>query len=106
MKMRCTTERDQGGDDPFGGGENWQTHETDLPCSWWSSTGREQVSDDRSVVLADEHLIVARDADVVEGDRIVNIRDHRGRDVLDRARTVEYIAVQRSHLDCSLKAVS
>lgn len=106
MRMRCTVERDQGGDDPYGGGHDWQPHLTDEPCYWWAQSGREQVSDETSVVVADEHLIVGRDAGLAEGDRIVSVTDHRGREVLDRKRRVEYVAVERSHLDASVKAVT
>ena len=106
MPMRCTTERDKGGDDPFGGGEDWQPNLDGHPCYWWATSGREQISDDRSVVVADEHVIVDRTTDIAEGDRITSVVDAAGLEVLSRARTVEYIAVERSHLDCSLKAVS
>ena len=105
LRMRCATERDQGGDDPYGGGEDWQVHLTGVRCTWWSAAGREAVSDERAVVVADEHLLLGRGEDVAEGDRIVSIVDDQGREILDRKRRVEYVAVQRSHLDASLRAV-
>jgi len=106
MRMRCTVERDQGGDAPYGGGHDWQPHLADEPCYWWAQSGREAISDDRSVVVADEHIIVARDADLKEGDRVVSVTDQRGDELLLRDRTVEYVAVERSHLDAAVRAVS
>lgn len=105
LPMRCDTQRDAGGSDPYGGGEDFQPHLSSVACYWWTQSGREAISDERSVVVADEHLLVARDADVREGDRITSVTDQQRRTVLDRARTVEHVAVERTHLDCSLRAV-
>ena len=107
MRMRVTTERaSENGSDPYGGGTEVETILDGEPAYWWAQSGREAISDDRSVVVADEHIIVARDADLKEGDRVVSVNDHEGREVLDRKRRVEYVAVERSHLDASVKAVT
>ena len=107
MRMRCWTERDTGGDDPYGGGENWTAVLQSERCLWWVTSGREQISDDRSVVLADEHLIVGHGSDIAEGDRVVKVTDQAGRTVFDgQRRVVEHVVHGRQHLDCSLRAVN
>ena len=105
--MRVTTEREsENGSDPYGGGTEVETILDGEPAYWWAHSGREAISDDRSVVVADEHIIVSRDADLKEGDRVVSVRDQRGDELLLRDRTVEYVARERNHLDASVRAVS
>ena len=105
--MRCWTERDTGGDDPYGGGEEWTQVLASHRCLWWVASGREQISDDRSVVLADEHLILDHGADIIDGDRVIKVTDDVGRIVFDgQNRIVEHVAHGRQHLDCSLRAVN
>lgn len=107
LKMRCWTERDTGGDDPYGGGETWAAVESSARCLWWVTSGREQISDDRSVVLADERLIVDHGTDIAEGDRITKVVDNMGRTVFENIpRVVEHVMHGRQHLDCALRAVT
>ena len=107
-RHKMWTERDQGGDDPYGGGENWQPHLDAHECSWWSSSGREQVSDDRSVVLVGENVIAPLGTDVRPGDRVVKVETDDGVPVVEspRWRTIEHVDQHPSLLDCSLKAVT
>lgn len=111
--MRTWTERDVGGSDPYGGGVDWQPVLTDAAAAWWVATGREAVDQQRQVTVADEHLQLARDADVTAGDRVVKVVDHRGRVIFDAAaqgsgvaREVEHVAVLRDHVDCSLRSTT
>ena len=107
MRFRCWTERDTGGDDPYGGGESWTAVLASQRCLWWVSSGREQIDDQRSVVLAEEHLIVPHGVDVVEGDRVVKVTDEMGRTVFDGSRReVEHVGFGRQHVDCSLRSVN
>jgi len=107
LRMRCWTERDTGGNDPYGGGEEWTPMLASRRCLWWGTSGREQTSDDRSVVIADEHLLIDHDADVLPGDRIVKVVDGMGRTVFDgQRRIIEHVSHGRQHVDCSLRAVT
>lgn len=108
LSMRFWTSRDQGGTDPYGGGQNYQPSLSDEPCYWWVTSGRAQVDDSRSVVLAEEHMFVDRRSDLKAGDRIMQLVDHEGRLVFDASdyREVEHVAIERDFLDCSLKASS
>lgn len=107
--MRCNVERDAGATGTYGSDENFETHLTSVPCYWWVRSGREVTDSNRAgVVVADEHLLANRDADIRAGDRIVALTDHRGRSVFgsDDYREVEHVAIERSHIDCALRATS
>ena len=108
MRMRCTVVRDQGGADPFGGGTGWAPVAEDVRCLWWTRSGREQIDDNRTVVLADEHIMFPHGTDVQAGDRIVDLVDIAGREPFgpDGFREVEHVTFGRGHLDCSLRSSS
>ena len=108
MPMRCSTARDQGATNPYGTGQDYQSHLSAVPCYWWVRTGREDTDSQRSVVLADEHLIADHDADIRPGDRILSLTDHEGRPVFgsDDYREVQHVAIERTFIDCSLRATS
>lgn len=105
LRMRADIVRRTSGDDPFGGSQTWTPVAEDVRCLWWSRSGREQIDDVRSVVVADEHLLLDRDQDVEAGDRIVNLVDQFGREIFGTGgfREVEHVQVGRQHLDCSLR---
>lgn len=105
LTMRCDVERRGAGSDPFGGNSTYTTHLSGEPCYWWVSSGREQIDDARTAVVADERILFDRGTDVRPGDRIVEVVDHQGRTVFTAGdfREVEHVAVERTHLDCSLR---
>lgn len=107
LRMRCTVERDQGADDAYGAGEDWQPHLSDVACWWWVATGREAISSDRTVVIADERLIVDLDVDVAAGDRVTEVTN-RGTTIFAGSdwREVEHVARTVSHQELALRATS
>jgi len=108
LRMRCDIQRPGTGDDPFGGGSSFVTVASNVRCLWWTRSGRENVDDTRTVVLADEHLLVAHGVDVEPNDRIVGLIDTFGREVFgpDGFREVEHVTFARDHLDCALRSSS
>lgn len=105
MTMRCDVQRRTAGSDPFGADYSYSPHLTGQACYWWVTTGREQVDDTRTVVLADERIIFDRGVDIRPSDRIVSMTDHQGRSVFTAGgfREVEHVAEQRTHLEISLR---
>lgn len=111
MRMRCWTQRNQDVSDIYGGGSDWRPHLSEEPCYWWVQTGRQAVSETRTVVVAEEHLFVAHGCDIRPGDRVTKVVDHKGRVVFDADadddpfRQVEHVADDRDFFDVSLARV-
>jgi len=92
---RCTVQRRPvASEDPYGGtvyGE-WEDHLAALPSKWWMEIGRGEILDaDREIVEDLSRMLVPADADVVESDRIVRIRDRRGRELSARTWGIQAI---------------
>lgn len=108
LRMRCSIVRVVDGGDPFGGATATVTVAEDVRCLWWTRSGRENVDDSRTVVLADEHVLFAHGTDVQPGDRIVGLVDTVGREPFGPGgfREVEHVTFGRGHLDCALRVSS
>lgn len=104
--MVATLERDTGGSDPYGDGESWTGAGT-IDCTWWVTSGSENLSDHRAAVIAGEHLLVPLGTNIRSGDRVTSVI-HHGDEIFgtDDWREVTHVAHQRRFLDCTLRAVS
>lgn len=106
MTDRATVERNQASTgDPYGGEgpPNWQINLTDQQCYLWGDVGREAVSEDRTVVVADWKMSVPVDTDIFEGDRIVLVTDINGNTITDETLYVDHVATKRDRWVCSLE---
>ncbi len=72
LTHRCTIDRDEASVDDWGqiGPPDWQRHLNDVPCYASVSAAREPVDADRTVVVEDLRMVVNRDVDVTERDRV------------------------------------
>jgi hypothetical protein len=107
LRFRCDIQRPTS-TDPFGGNETWATISENVRCLWWVTAGREQIDETRTVVVADENLILQHDANVQPDDRIVNLVDAYGRQVFGQGgyREVEHVTFGRQHLQAKLRSSS
>lgn len=113
FQMKCWTERPDDTDpDPYGEPQSRQPVLSDEPCRWYVAAGREQTDQQRSVTIADEHLMLDRDADIQPGDVIVRLVDHENRTIFDQddvagqIREVDHIAPMRTFVDAMLRSSS
>lgn len=112
LRMRAWIERQDAGTDPYGAGGVWSDVLAEEPCSWWASTGQEQLNPQRVVSVGGEHLRLAWGADIRAGDRVRLLVDQAGRTVWDAAeaaglaRVVEHVAVRRGHVEATLRSTS
>jgi len=110
--MRAWTQRPGGPVDAYGQPTGMLDVLADEPCSWWVTSGQEQVRPQRTVTLAGEFARFARGADVRPGDRIRRLVDQLGETRWDTtggeglAREVEHVAVRRGHVECRLRSVT
>lgn len=104
LTMLCNVARG-GTRDSFGQVGAPSTVATGVPCYWWAGPSRRDQSEAGVTAVEVEHLLVARDADVKQGDRITGVTDHLGRTVFSSSdyRLVEHVVPERSFLDCTLR---
>lgn len=105
--MRCTVARHGGTGDTFGQAAAASPAATSVPCYWWSGSQSRSADAGGPGVTAteSEHVLFAPGTDVRQGDQITTVTDHLG-DVVFAAvdfRVVEHVAVQRNHIDCTLR---
>lgn len=107
MTHRAHVQRDTNAvDDDWGQTEPpvYTTHIAELPCKFWT-TSRSETRDQVTTVVAISRLMIPKDADVNERDRIVDIRDRLGNVIENgpfNVRTVEY---KQTHRECTLQEV-
>lgn len=106
MTHRAKIERPTTGTDSWGnpGAPVWNTHLADLPCRAWFQKGRELVGD-LNVVIEDRRMVCPRDTDIVEGDRVAEVKDRRSRLVFDGPMRIESVGRRKDHLALMLEAV-
>lgn len=105
MTHRCTIERDQSA--ASGAGANplnaphaadWRVHLQDVACYYWEpSAQRGEIAGVRNADVYAHRLLVARDLDVTEEDRINGITDRRGATVVDRVFGITQIVRKPDH---------
>ncbi len=108
MTMRAIVERNTAtGDDDFGQPvkPSFTTHGT-FPCWAWSSADRGIVDGDKSALIESFNAMFPRDADVVEGDEIVNITNRRGVILFGGRFQIETMQFKHDHLEADLEAVA
>lgn len=104
MTHRCTIERDQAGADGWGGTAtpDWQEHLADVPCrTAGPNVGREAVTDERTVVVVDQRLLVPLGTDVTERDRLGDVTS-RGTVILPGPVGIEAVLRRSTHLELVL----
>lgn len=110
MRQRCVIERDMAAGGTDAGGNpaepDWQPHLYDLPCRAWFSAGRE-LAGQVNAVIEDRRMIVPREADVTEGDRVAAVTDRRGIPVPEfkGPMRIEAVGGRSDHLALYLEAV-
>lgn len=105
--MTCTVARHGATADTFGQPTSAAPVATSVPCYWWSGTQSRTASGNTPGVIATdtEHILFDAGSDVRQGDQITTVSDHLGAVVFTAAdfRVVEHVAVQRNHIDCTLR---
>jgi hypothetical protein len=107
---RCTIERDDNAGstsaDGWGDPPDWQAHLTDLACRWWTSGGRETVTDkDTTVAVDSQMLIVPLDTDVTEQDRVNDIT-YRGVAITGGPIGIRAVNPKKDHLELILMRIA
>ena len=105
MTMRADTERDVQGTALDRNRKlvttNTRIH-TDLACYTWPSTERLITSDNRVLTLAVHQMITPVDADLVELDRVLAVRNRRGRSLYS-AMKITSVLRRETHLELTLE---
>lgn len=70
-----------------------------LPCFAFSQSARELVDGAKTAMIEDLRIMIARDADLAEGDELVSITDRLGRVIIPGRLKVEG-PVQFKHTHC------
>lgn len=107
MVHRCTVERATAGTDAWGNPAipAWATHLPALPCRAWYSAGREVTDAGKTAVVEDRRMIVPRDTDVREDDRVAAVTNRKGEMLFPGPMRIESVGRRRDHLDLHLQAV-
>ena len=107
LVMSCTIARPASTQDSFGQPNSAPVVATSVPCYWWPGEGawNVRVSLAGATVVDQEHVVFAPGQDVRTGDRIATVTDHLGNVVFAAAdyRVVEHVAIQRNHIDCTVR---
>lgn len=85
---------------------SWQVLHAALPCYAWSVLRREQATPTTTIVVNDIRLIVPKDADITEGDRLANIVDRLGEPYLPDILDVDAVVPRQTHREVLVRAVS
>lgn len=96
MTMRAQVERNAAPADPYGneGAFQWQIVNAAQPC-FVSNSARTEVTDGgKSVFVEEFRAVFPAKADVVRGDRLVQIKNRRGEAIFDTIFAVEGILEQ------------
>lgn len=109
MTHRCSIERDvnQGSDDGWGNprSPDWKPHLADVPCrTAGPNVGREAVTDERTVVVVDQRLLLPLDTDVTERDRLGNVTN-RGTVILRGPIGIEAVLRRATHIELMLTGI-
>lgn len=108
MTMRAIVERDTAtGVDDFGQPVKPDfTPLATVPCWAWSSTDRLVVDGDKSALIESFSAMFPKEADVKEGDEIVNITNRRNVILFPGRFQIETIQFKHDHLEADLEAVA
>lgn len=107
MAHRCTIERASAGTDAWGNPAipGWAVHLASLPCRAWYASGREVIDGGKSAVIEDRRMIVPRDTDVKEEDRVASVVNRKGEAIFAGPMRIEAVGRRRDHLALHLEAV-
>lgn len=105
LTHRCTIERDANAATTNARGNpnppDWQPAATNVACRYYVTAGRERAENISTVVVEDMRLLVTKDTDVTERDRIGDITD-RGTVVVDGPVSIRAILRRRDFLELVL----
>lgn len=84
---------------------SWSLHLHDLPCRAWFGSGREVIDSGKTAVIQDRRMVIPRDTDVKEGDRVLKVTNRKGDEVFDGPMRIEAVGRRQDHKALSLEAV-
>lgn len=105
MRFICYIEREvPGANDAWGGTPvpTWAASST-VMCSAWSSSVREAVSTDRTVVVEDNKVSVPLGTDVTEKDRVLSVTTSTGAPFFSGPMGISSVTAHVDHLELSLE---
>lgn len=106
MTHRCTIERNNAATpDPDGhpGTTDWDVLASAQACFLWTSSGREAVAPDRTVVVDQVHLMFPLGTDVTPKDRINGVADKAGNTLLVGVLNIRSVLPHHDHLEAQLE---
>lgn len=84
---------------------SWGDHLTDLPCRFWTTSGREQLDPTTSVVAEQMKMIVELGTDVTEQDRLSDITV-QGSVIAEGPIGIRAVIAREDHLELVLERIS
>lgn len=109
LTHRARVERDTAtGTDPRGGKPApafTLLHEA-LPCFAWSNAARELLDGSKTAMIEDARILIAKDADLREGDVITNITDRAGSTIIvGRLKVEGPVQFKHTHREAALQRI-
>ena len=103
----CTIQRNSAATDVDGWQDtpDWQDHATNVPCRFWTGSGREAINRDTVVAVDESRLVLPLDTDVTEADRVGDITD-RGAVVAAGPTSIRAVIRNKDHIELILVKAS
>jgi hypothetical protein len=103
MTHRATIERDSNrgtASDAYGhdAAPSWSTLRSEVNCRYWFEEGSTRTQVGEAVALTMRKLMVPTDTVVHEDDRILSVKDRRGRIIADGPMKIDSIGRRADHL--------
>jgi Phage head-tail joining protein len=99
MTQRAAIERNTPVSDGGGGyNDSWAEIASAVPCRAWAPSARTVVFSDRPGVQDTRIVLMTKDTDVHEGDRLTSINDRKDNQVFDGPLIVDSIITRADHL--------
>jgi hypothetical protein len=108
LTMRARVERSTAaGNDSWGGpaAPAFTVLHNALPCFVFSNTSRELVDGAKTAMIEDLRVMVARNADLAEGDEIVSLSDRRGIIIPGRLKVEGPVQFKHNHREAALQRI-
>jgi hypothetical protein len=107
MTMRADVERATTTTDEYGqkGPPTWNPHIADLPC-WLYTVAEREVMGEKTAVIEDLKLMIPRDTDITESDRINGVTDRRGEVVRPGVLAIDAVVRRVDHLELVVRGIA
>lgn len=109
LTMRARVERDTAtGEDSWGGpaAPNFTVLHNALPCFVYSKSSRELVDGSKTAMIEDLRIMIARGADLAEGDVITAVSDRTGAEIIAGRLKVEGpVQFKHNHREAALQRI-